>query len=673
MSSDPSVEGARSITEGPVTVTKSFEADEFPVPAVKFVIESDASESVSIRLVDTIPESFPMENVGFHPDYEKDNWTAYKSHRVEYDRTLDPGESTTTVYGIRLDDTDLEPDAFLSDPSLSTLDADDVRATDDAIGDVLGEDSNQLVRDVLSGDRDALPGLGADAGVDAPDLTADASGGGDPHPEDVALELDDEANGDAAEAEAEHGDVDEAPRPDAFDDSGESATEPAEHAVAAVDADGADDDSAPGDGDVATPQEDLELELDLDEHEEGTAAEEDSEADTDADVSVDIETAEAPSGPRVTAGSVLAALAAELQREDADPDDVDALRDALGAGSSAGEGESDTAVPRSVDLRIKRLQNQVEDLAAYSAGLEAFLDEEGTAEELIEGFRSNVDDLTEELDELSADVADAEDDRGRLREDVDGLQSELSGLDDQLETVESRVEETAEQLDGVDDRFDAIDERLDTVEDRFDAVDDRLDETAGRLEAVDGRLDETTDRLDETTERLAGVDDRFDAVEDRLDEVVERAERADDTATRLDDEMGEVRDELATLDGDITAAREALEAELEEVHETVEEEAAPVREDVSALREDVADLDDTVEEFRAFRDRLSNALGPMVGGSADTPHASGEDDGEANADAESAGDEADAEGTGDDGDADADAENGTGADENADDGDDENA
>jgi hypothetical protein len=83
---------SRSVTEGEVTVRKTFEAEEFPVPAVKFVVESTASEPVHLRLVDPIPDSLPMENVGFHPDFEKDNWTAYKTHRVEYNRTLDPGE-----------------------------------------------------------------------------------------------------------------------------------------------------------------------------------------------------------------------------------------------------------------------------------------------------------------------------------------------------------------------------------------------------------------------------------------------------------------------------------------------------------------------------------------------------------------------------------------------------
>jgi predicted nucleic acid-binding Zn-ribbon protein len=663
MSSDPSAEEARSVREGPVTVTKSFEAEEFPVPAVKFVIESDASEPVNIRLVDAIPESFPMENVGFHPDYEKDHWTAYKSHRVEYDRTLDPGESTTTVYGIRLDDTGMDPDAFLADPSLSLLDASDVGAADDAIDDVLGEDSNQLVRDVLSGEREALPGLGANDGVDAPDLTADASGGGDPHPEDVTLNLDDDRG--AADESDESDESDEAsPRPDAFDEASESATEPTEDAVVTAVGGGAadhdttpetdtdtapetdtdtapetDTDTAP-ETDTNTPEEDLELELDLDDGGETEVEAEPRDAPDapgPADPDTDSDAAERTRGPRVTAGSVLATLATELRRADADSDDVAALRDALGA-----EGGAES-VPRSVDLRIERLQNQVEDLAAYSAGLEAFLDEEGTAEDLIEGFRADVDDLTGELDELSADVADAADDRGRLHEDVVDLRSDLSGLDDQLAAVEDRVEGTTEQLAGVDDRVDAIDDRL-------DAVDDRFDETADRLDRVDERLDETVDRLED-------VDDRFDAVDDRLDEVAARAESADGTAARLDDEMGEVREELASLDGDIAAARESLEAEMEALHETVEEEAAPVREDVSTLREDVAELDETVEEFRAFRDRLSNALGPMVGGSAGAGVEAGAGAGTSEDDAD-----ADDEGSGDVGD-DADGDDADGGDE----------
>jgi predicted nucleic acid-binding Zn-ribbon protein len=588
MSSDPSAQETRSVTEGPVTVTKSFEAEEFPVPAVKFVIESDASEPVSIRLADSIPEPFPMENVGFHPDFEKDNWTAYKSHRVEYDRTLDPGESTVTVYGVRLDDTDVGPDAFLTEPTLARLDADEVGTADEAIDDVLGEDSNQLVRDVLSGERDGLPGLGEENGVDAPDLTMDAAGG-EPNPEDITLELNErDAGGD------DTADASDAPRPDAFDGSGASATEAAARAVvAAVD----EPDVAGAEGETGTePQEDLDLNLDLDDDGDSPA---ETESETAADTDVAIEDAEHAGGPRVTAGSVVAALATELEREDADSDDVATLREALGTET----GSTDGSVPRSVDLRIERLQSQVEDLAAYSAGLEAFLDEEGTAEELIEGFRADVHEMTDTVDELSAAVDAAEADRDTLHGDVNSLQSGLSGVDDRIDSLEGRFDETTDRLDRVDDRHDETTERLDSVEDRFEEMTERLDRVDDRHDETTGRLDSVEDRFEEMTERLDRVDDRLGAIDERFDDLADQAAHADETAERLDEEMGEVRDELAALDGDITAA-----------HEAIEEETAPVREDVADLREELADLDETVAEFRAFRDRLSNALGPMVGG-----------------------------------------------------------
>jgi len=79
-----------------------------------YELSSSREESVRVRIVDRIPESFPMDCIGFHPEYESDNWTAYKDHRVEFERVLDPGEAVETVFGIRDDDPDL--DGFLGAP-----------------------------------------------------------------------------------------------------------------------------------------------------------------------------------------------------------------------------------------------------------------------------------------------------------------------------------------------------------------------------------------------------------------------------------------------------------------------------------------------------------------------------------------------------------------------------
>ena len=635
MSSDPESQLLRSVTEGEVTVTKSYAPEEFPVPAIKFVVESTADERLDVRVVDTIPEEFPMENVGFHPDFEKDNWTAYRTHKVEYDRTLDPGESVTTVYGIRLEET--EPAAFMIDPELELLGGDGLGSTDQALDAVLGDDSNQVVRDVLSGQRESLPGLDdeGDVTIDSPSVDAehedgvDEDAGVDADAGDADLDLDlDEATSDA-------------PRPAAFDDSGVPVTDqPADAVVTAFDGGAAADvdldDGAPADEEgerVDTDDgvvEDIALEVEADESSVATdAAPEATENDGEDHDDVPVKEAETGRNAHVTAGSVLAALTNELTRDDVDDAALEAIREALGV-----DEHTDTeSVPRSVDLRIQRLQNQVEDLAAYSAGLEAFLDEEGTAEELIEDFRAEVEATTGTIDALVDRVDAADEDRAGLRDGLSGVESDVSELSGRFEAV--------------DDRLDSLDDRLAGVDSRLDAVDDQL-----------GDVDETVDALDD---RLDSLDDRLAGVDTWLGEVDERASHADDRVGSLHEEMGEVREELATLDGDIREAREHLAGDVDDLRAELDEqvtatldehtdEVEAVRDDVASLQSDVDSLDDTVEDFRAFRTRLSSALGPLAGGS--------EPNG---ADGDGAGDEADSsdEGDdGDDGDGDTEADNG---------------
>ncbi|WP_152041699.1 hypothetical protein [Salinigranum salinum] len=605
MSSDPDLDASVSTTEGPVTVTKSYEADEFPVPAIKFVLESTATEPLRIRLTDAIPETFPMENVGFHPDFEKDNWTAFKNHRVEYDRLLDPEETTTTVYGVRLEGAD--PTTFLIEPELSFPDADGEGDAASAVDDVLGEDSNQIVRDVLSGDRESLPGLddedaGGDAGVDAAVDPVD-----DAPTEDLELDLDEEALEDetdeiddeadetdeiddeadeiedeADEIEDEEGEAD-APAPHAFDDAGDSATEQVEDVavspVDSVDDESVDDESvddAPAEGGAVAGG--VELDLDEDETTADDEAADDEATDLDAEA---VETAADDVGadPVAVDGSVVGALADEIRHGDVDEEDVAALREALGAGGESSE------VPRSVDLRIGRLQSKVEDLAAYADGLEAFLDEEGTAEELIEGVRAEVQATESEIHALAARMDDADDDRGQLHADVTALRDDVSGVDDRVDDVAESVDDATERLADVTDRLDEMAGRFDDVDERLTALDDRLDDVDARAASAE--------------ETAAGLDDEVDGLREDV--------------AALDDDIAETR---AELDDEITGVREAAEDDIAETREELDESVSAVRDDVAAIEDDLDRLDETVEDFRAFRDRLSSALGTMAGGAA---------------------------------------------------------
>ncbi|MFP4591475.1 MAG: hypothetical protein ACLFMX_05265 [Halobacteriales archaeon] len=118
MSGQADPQEAIEVAEGGVTVTKSRLTDEFPVPTVGFEIASSRDEPVSITVTDRIPTGFTMDAIGFHAEYESDNWTAFEDGRIEFEREVAPEETVVTLYGVRTDDpTDIEE--FMAPPSLA--------------------------------------------------------------------------------------------------------------------------------------------------------------------------------------------------------------------------------------------------------------------------------------------------------------------------------------------------------------------------------------------------------------------------------------------------------------------------------------------------------------------------------------------------------------------------
>jgi hypothetical protein len=328
MAKDPDTDGPVSVTTGEVRVGKAFEADRFPVPAIAFEIESLADEPIRIRLVDDIPESFQMEGVGFHPDYEGDNWTAYRDNRVAYERTLEPDESVLTVYGIRIDDPE-EAEEFLDEPSVELIEHGDAAAT----GDVLGRETTQVVRDALSGDE---------------------SGG-----------LSEIGSGELLD------DGDDAPEP----------REPVEDPITVT-----------GDRDESVTTVDVDEEGEEDEEDAVASAAAAAALDPRAGADADADAAPASDDEATAAESVAAALAAEIRAGAVDDDDLSVLREAFEA-----EAAGDDAVPTSVDVRIGRLQSKIEDVLAYRDALADFLDENGTAEQVLGEVSEDVADLTERV------------------------------------------------------------------------------------------------------------------------------------------------------------------------------------------------------------------------------------------------------------------------------------
>ncbi|MFB6122864.1 MAG: hypothetical protein ABEJ78_05335 [Haloferacaceae archaeon] len=434
-----------TVREGDLEVEKSFAADRFPVPAITFTISSAADDPVHLRLVDDIPDSFSMEGIGFHPDYESDNWTAYRDHRVEYVRTLDPGEEVETVYGIRVDDLD-RVEEFVRTPTVELLD--ESASPGGGAEGVLGRDTTQVVRDALAGER-GLPGLD-----DQPLLGGEEEEAApDPRPVDSTAT----PAVTRRERAAESGSVDaEAP---AGDDAVEAADE-------------ADEAAAPDAEHVATGDE------------TASDAEPEDEAEStapDTDVEAVEETGATAAG--ATAPGTAAADIEEVAERAADLDGVAAaLADEIRAGDVADEDlellreELDFGAPKSVDVRIGRLQSQVEDLLAYRDALADFLDDHGTADDMLDEFRGELDSLESRLADVDASLSAAATERTELRDDV-------ADVREAVESVESEVV--------------ALDEEMGEVREDVADLDERLVDVEGD---VRGELDEIRTELDEIRE-----------------------------------------------------------------------------------------------------------------------------------------------------------------------------
>jgi len=475
MANDSDPETPVSVSTGEVSVGKAFEADRFPVPAIAFEIESLADDPIRIRLVDRIPESFAMEGVGFHPDYDSDNWTAYRDHRVAYERTLEPGESVLTVYGIRIDDPE-EAEAFLEEPTVELMDVDTGDATGDAGGDagsddVLGRETTQVVRDALSGegptdlsapndsegaDDSTLEPLLGDDDVTPRSADDDLSAAMRDRDESVsAVDVGSEDGSEAADAEA----------PDEADDDEPEAVGSGA-AATALDPRAGDDTTDEGTVEDDTAEEGTieddtaeEGTIEDDTAEEGTIEDDTAEEQSVPASSDDGADATADTGPAATPGSVASALAAEIREGSVDDDDLAVLREAF-------EGE----VPTSVDVRVSRLQSQVEDVLAYRDALADFLDENGTAEEVLGDVSEDVADLHDRVDDLDASLSAAADDRAALRDDVTETADAVGDATERLETVEA-------DLDRIESRLERLDEKLSAVE----AVEDDIEEIRSEL------------------------------------------------------------------------------------------------------------------------------------------------------------------------------------------------
>jgi predicted nuclease with TOPRIM domain len=451
-------------TDG-ISVSKFFNAEDFPVPAVAFEVASEREGEVTLTIVDEIPDEFGIDQIGFHPEYGSEHWTATGDGVVRFEREIDAGEEFTTVYGVRMEDGQDET-PFLSAPTVE-VDGED-------IDEVVPPESTDVVRELAGGERDTVPGLEDDE-EPTEEIEVEAGGAGGAGSLNAV-------NDDAEILGADDGD-----RADAPADPGEpdSETPPAD---AGISRDAADPDAGVADDPTLDP----ELSADDEDDAPGAAADLGEEDDDAADDPSDVGLAESePAAPAFDASDVAGALATAIREDEVDDDDLETLREELGGG-----------VPNSTQAEIEHVQSRVSELEAYTDALEAFIDENGPAQDMLADMEA----------------------------DIESLQNDVADVHNDVAAVEERVDDTAEDVAAVDGRVDDVEEQLGAVDD----LEDSLDRLRGDIDALDERLSDTEDDVLD----LEGVEDDIDDLEDDLEDVEDHVDEIEEWRSQLSDVFG---------------------------------------------------------------------------------------------------------------------------------------
>ncbi|KAB1185012.1 MULTISPECIES: hypothetical protein [Haloferax] len=468
-----------------ITVEKSVWANGEGLSVVRFEISSDRDDAVRLRMVESVPSDFPMENLGPHPKYGGDKWTKTDDGAFVYTDRLAPEGEAFTLYGIKgLSQSSLE--SFLTEVGVEidpagdepTTDSDDLLTMTNDNAENSEPDDETTAQETTFKPGDDFEGriprvedLRSTSGSWSTsrtgrdrDISSDIQFVGSksqnaaerddgPSANDGSLELADPTEGDAdSSVEASTSDSAEPVvetdtlSPDnsdstAVDEESEELTDAAEEA---------DHGSDEPDGesvDVETPDIDEDGEVDSAEVVEDDVDTAESEAE-DADAPTSEVSATDESEPAEhdasEVESIVDALVEELSSRDLSDDELAVLRDSLG-----------TSAPTSLDARLSHVQNRVDNLAAYTKALEEFLDENGTAEQVIDGLQTET---------------------AEMRDDIEQLESALTASKDAIQTIEAQVESIEDSLvtEAVfEERLTELDQRL-VSEWKLDAQVDKL-------------------------------------------------------------------------------------------------------------------------------------------------------------------------------------------------------
>lgn len=182
-------------------------------------------------------------------------------------------------------------------------------------------------------------------------------------------------------------------------------------------------------------------------------------------------------------GTIVDQLATELQAGQVSSESVELLRDELGPAEPR---------PRSVEARLKQLQTDISDVRAYTNALEAFLDENGSAQEVIERVEGRIDALDDTVGAVDERVDDHDEELAEIRERQESLATDVAALSDDFEELSSQVEEFTGTVEEFTGNVEEIASQVSSTEEAVERLEERLPEydVAARIDEIQADVDD---------------------------------------------------------------------------------------------------------------------------------------------------------------------------------------
>lgn len=378
------------VRSGPIELVREIELKEEGSVA-SFTATSEAEVPVSFSVTHEIPEGVPTKELGFHPEHEPMTWEI-EDRVVTTEEVIDPDETIEVVFGLATPESTEIPEE-VPDPVIEWVEPqrESVEPGSDAAEGAEEDGLIPSLRNSVLGD-----GGSKTASTDGPNA-------GNREPPDAPTNGVSPPNPDA-------------PSPEAIDPDSAGSDSPS---IQLAEPNGGSTDASNGAGAAGATS---------------TSGDRNGSMPSPTTRS----TPQSPGGPSAT----LSAVAEDIRSGDVAEDDLEVLREALG-------GSTDSTL----DARLRHVQTRVDDFAAYITEMEAFIEDHGSASEVIQNLTDEMETLRDEVEAVREAVETAEDERSDLADRLDDVEDETT-------TVERDLTAEIESLHRDVERFTAMRETL---------------------------------------------------------------------------------------------------------------------------------------------------------------------------------------------------------------------